>query len=218
MKSSLRTLRKKVSQQKRTLQFPYAKYNKKNSCIFIHIPKVAGTSITDALADGKAQRNHLPWYVYYTANKTFFEQAFKFSFVRNPWDRALSAYNYLVSGGNKSTDLRVSEMVSKYSDFDDFVINGLGGGWFRNHLLFIPQSEFIVNGEQEIVVDFLGRFENIDEDFGEVLNSIGVDRKLDNKNSSKRSKDYKPYYKRTRSIEVISEIYAQDVKMFSYEY
>ena len=218
MQSIAKKLYRKISQTRRSIQFPYAKYNKKNNCIFIHIPKVAGTSITKTLGGSRAQRNHLPWYVYYTANQGFFEQSFKFSFVRNPWDRALSAYNYLKAGGNQNSDLRAAKMISEYDGFDDFIINGLWEGKFRDHLMFIPQSNFIVNGEQELVVDFLGRFENLEEDFKRVLGLVGINKKLLRTNSSKAAKNYRCFYQNSRSVEIISQVYIQDVKMFSYQY
>ena len=77
--------------------------------IFIHIPKVAGTSILSMLGKKYTGRDHLPWYVYYTANPVYFQNAFKFSFVRNPWDRTFSAYRYLLAGGNQRGDKEVSE-------------------------------------------------------------------------------------------------------------
>ncbi|WP_111495784.1 sulfotransferase family 2 domain-containing protein [Marinobacter bohaiensis] len=218
MPSAIKRFYGKLTQAKHSFEFPYSPYNKRHNCIFIHIPKVAGTSITEALGDRRAKRNHLPWYVYYTANRNFFENSYKFAFVRNPWDRAVSAYNYLVAGGNKVGDLNVSEQISNFESFDDFIINGIGEGSYRNHLLFIPQSEFVVNGEQELVVDFLGRFESLENDFRNVLGSLGLRRELSNVNSSKRASDYKEYYKDERSIEVVREVYAQDVKMFSYEF
>ena len=72
-----------------------------NRCIFIHIPKVAGTSILRALGAPERPRVHLAWYVYYHANKNRFEKYFKFAFVRNPWGRAHPTYNiYIVDRGS----------------------------------------------------------------------------------------------------------------------
>lgn len=172
----------------------------------------------DSIAGRRAKRNHLPWYVYYTANPPFYNKAFKFSFVRNPWDRAVSAYRYLESGGNQTSDLEVAKLVSKYRDFDDFVVDGLGEGLFRSHLLFIPQSEFVINGEQKLAVDFLGRFENIDQDFEKVLCQLDIRARLEKTNASTRNIDYREYYKKEKTVDIISSIYKQDVSFFSYEF
>jgi hypothetical protein len=209
---------RKTAQFKRSNEFPYSRYNKTNNCIFIHIPKVAGTSIVNALGGEKAKRNHLPWYVYYTANPKFFNKAFKFSFVRNPWDRVLSAYQYLSCGGNQKDDLKISEALLKYKGFEDFVINGLGEGYFRSHLLFLPQADFVINGNEELAVDFLGYFENINDDFNKVMGELGIKRKLEKRNTSTRDKNYREYYQSQKSIEVIENIYKQDVIFFSYTF
>lgn len=199
--------------------FPYRKYHRKNNCVFIHIPKVAGTSILDALGKKGGSRDHLPWYVYYTANTIYFKKSFKFAFVRNPWDRAFSAYRYLAQGGNKNGDMVIAEKVRSYKDFESFVVDGLGAGHFRNHLLFIPQSEFIVNGNGDIVVDYLGRYECIEEDFSFVAKKLCIPIDLPRKNSSNiAEKDYKKFYLSTKSVSVIEEIYRQDLLLFNYSY
>lgn len=208
----------KLSSYKKINQFPYANYNKAYSCIFIHMPKVAGTSIARALGGARVKRNHLPWYVYYTANPYFYERAYKFSFVRNPWDRTLSAYHYLKNGGNKSGDLKTAELISKYTDFSDFLVRGLGEGHFRNHLLFLPQSDFIINGDQEIAVDFVGRYESLDQDFSHVMKRLGVATKLSKTNQSNRDKDYRCYYKNDASVRVVEDLYKQDILVLGYRF
>lgn len=199
-------------------QFPFSKYNKKLRCIFIHIPKVAGTSVVGALGGDRAKRNHLPWFVYYTANPRFYDSAFKFSFVRNPWGRAFSAYRYLSRGGNQSSDLEVAKMIGRYKSFSDFVISGLGEGHFRNHLLFLPQSDFIIGGNQKPAVDFVGRYENLNEDFSTVLKRLGISAQLQEKNRSGQGADYRKYYDNDKAAQVINEVYKQDILNFGYEF
>src|SRR5690606_41965660 len=78
-------------------------------------------------------------------------------------------------------------VLSRHRDFhsfptrrssDLFVINGLSDGYFRNHPMFLPQSDFIVRFDQELAVDFLGKFEEIDESFGEIARKLNLDIKL----------------------------------------
>ena len=77
----------------------------KYKCIHIHIPKTAGTSITKAL-HGKDfvlfDTNKKIWRQHATAletrehyGKEKWDSYFKFSIVRNPFDRLVSAYNWL---------------------------------------------------------------------------------------------------------------------------
>lgn len=205
--------------KRNTLFFPYRDYLKRNNCIFIHIPRSAGTSILNNLGKNKAGRDHLPWYVYYTANPKFYSKAFKFSFVRNPWSRTLSAYNYLTQGGNKQSDIRVAEMIKLYDNIDDFVVNGLGRGTFRNHLLFIPQSEFVINGEGELAVDFLGKYETITKDYSTISERLGLKKHLPVINQSTiGTKDYRLAYKSDEAISIVENLYRQDVLVFDYQY
>jgi hypothetical protein len=208
-----------ISSRNREIRFPYHLYHRRNNCVFIHVPRSAGTSILRALGKKKGGRDHLPWYVYYSANPRYFKQAYKFAFVRNPWSRVFSAYSYLKSGGNNCDDLVVAKMINKYKDFDDFVVNGLGRGYFRNHLLFIPQSEFVLNGDGSLAVNFLGRYERLDEDFSFVAKQLSIDPVLRASNQGGRDPiAYQRSFRERASIEVVRNIYKQDALLFGYEY
>jgi len=208
-----------IKARKRELGFPYRDYHRRNGCVFIHIPKAAGTSILHALGKKGGGRDHLPWYVYYTANPVYFRCAFKFAFVRNPWSRMLSAYEYLKGGGNHKADLETQKRISRYQDFDDFVVNGLALGDFRSHLMFIPQSEFVVNGDGKLAVDFLGRYETLGDDYLVVAERLNLKKELAECNRGPLCfVDYRKFYQCGRSVEVIYDIYRQDVAFFGYHF
>jgi len=165
-------------------RFPYRRHLVKNKCIFIHIPKVAGTSILAALGKQKDKgRDHVSWQSYKKSDKKRFSSYYKFSFVRNPYDRALSAYRYILSGGNQGKqDLAIAKEMAEYSDFDDFVARGLWQGAFRSHLLFLSQSSFVMDGNETLMVDFLGHFETLDKDFKQVANKLGISSEIAHRN------------------------------------
>ena len=71
----------------------YQGWPDEHQVIFIHIPKAAGTSVARALF-GAASR-HVPYGEYERATPDKFRRYFKFSFVRNPWDRKVSLYHYV---------------------------------------------------------------------------------------------------------------------------
>lgn len=218
-KTRTRNYLKKLAGAYHECRFPYRSYHKKNNCIFIHVPKAAGTSILWALGKKEGARDHLQWFVYYAANPAYFDAAFKFSFVRNPWARLLSAYDYLRNGGNGSGDLEIAPIIGQYENIDDFVINGLLRGVLRNHLLFLPQSEFVCKGNGDLAVDFLGRYERIDEDFVVVATQLGISPELPVLNKNKNSFFYyREQYKSQEAIDSVRQIYAQDCCVFGYEY
>ena len=98
----------------------YSGYPNQYKCIFIHIPKAAGTAVTQALF-GPVSR-HVPYFEYEKANPRKFKRYFKFAFVRNPWDRLVSTYFFLKRGGLNEMDRQWAEKnLSVFDNFDSFV-------------------------------------------------------------------------------------------------
>ena len=63
----------------------------KHKFIFIHINKCGGTSIDEHFTENfKDTQKHLSTKL----NPNEFDNYFKFTFVRNPWDRVVSFYHY----------------------------------------------------------------------------------------------------------------------------
>ena len=82
---------------------PHADYGlapfDQHRCIFVHVPKCAGVSISRSLF-GSLVGTHIAmksFQLIYTEEE--FARYFKFAFVRNPWDRLVSAYRFLKRGG-----------------------------------------------------------------------------------------------------------------------
>ncbi|MGO3346242.1 MAG: sulfotransferase family 2 domain-containing protein [Marinomonas sp.] len=216
MKNTVRSACKKYLKRS---HFPYRKYQNKNKCIFIHIPKTAGSSLLQALGKKRSGgRDHVSWLVYQKSNAYKFDSYFKFAFVRDPLDRAYSAYNYLLKGGNQSHDLSIANMLKKYSNFEDFITEGLGKGYFRSHVMFLPQSNFVINEENQIAVDFIGKFENINDDFQYVKDKLGLKLELKqvNKNTTSNKNHLENIKNNKEVMSVIASIYAQDYLSFGY--
>ncbi|MDA5562758.1 sulfotransferase family 2 domain-containing protein [Cobetia sp. MMG027] len=203
-------------------EFPYRKHFDRNKCIFIHIPKAAGTSVLAALGKkGEKGRDHVSWQTYKKADSKKFNNYFKFSFVRNPYDRALSAYNYILFGGNQGErDRIVAKVINEYADFNDFVERGLWKGVFRSHLLFLPQSSFVMDANDILMVDFLGHFETLEKDFKYVADQLGLNCGITHHNrgrlTSSESEDMAEMSQETR--EKLSVLYAQDFMNFGYDF
>jgi hypothetical protein len=98
----------------------YSQYADSSQCIFIHIPKAAGTSVALTLFEQGSR--HVPWFDYYYANPEKFRSYYKFSFIRNPWDRLASTYFFLQRGGMDPQDAAWAEANLKdYPTFESFV-------------------------------------------------------------------------------------------------
>lgn len=185
-------------------------------CIFVHIPKAAGVSVSKKLF-GCLGGGHSPIADFAQVfSPTEFEDYFKFTFVRNPWDRLLSAYVFLSKGGFNGDDAEWAQRnLAPYSDFKGFVRGWVNEKniWTKQH--FYPQSYFL-KIDDRLAVDFVGRFENIDEDFATIARRLGVDARLEHLNSS-GNKDYHDYYDE-ECAEIVASAYREDIALFDYRF
>jgi len=169
-----------------------------HKCIFVHIPKAAGISIEqvflDALGldfahrdslllgianrDGKGPKilSHLTAREYvecgYVSQGTF-DAYFKFTFVRNPYDRVYSFYKYL----------GYARLVS----FETFILHELPRlfGDPRLDYFIKPMSSYVYDESGTRFVDYVGKLETIDEDFGQVARRLNLgDVRVQNLNDS----------------------------------
>lgn len=196
-------------------------HNKK--VIFLHIPKTGGTSI-ESFFDNKKRdyKKFYPDIVWglkarkftqhfryesikkcYTGNEDI-EKYFKFTFIRNTWDRLLSAYSYLNPNPNK--EKFCNYLQNKCSDF----INGKI--YECEH--YDSQINYIFQNGKEFL-DFIGRFENIQEDFKKLCDKLNISHEnLPHKNASSK-KDYRYYYDK-KTIEIVGEAYKKEIKYFNF--
>lgn len=206
--------------------------------IFIHIPKCGGTSIEHKLLNFHGISNERLKNIY--ANLTLHEKQeyclyyiqdgiyvqhrkineyedyieknfFTFTFVRNPWDKFLSEYHYI----KKFNGCRCSEFAEKFPTFKHFVINdGIRCCYLAHD---IPQVDFVMDAETQKQTNFVGRFENLQNDFNIVCDKIGIPHlPLSHKNKGKHI-HYAEYYD-DETKEIVAKKYAKDIKYFGYEF
>jgi hypothetical protein len=185
-----------------------------NKCIFIHIPKAAGMSIVDAIY-GESVSNHDTWKEFYHRDPKKFKAYFKFSIVRHPQTRFCSAFNYLSSFGKSEIDRYWYEKyIKSYKNINSFILDGGLVKSLKTVEHFIPQSEFIFNKKDQCMVDFIGKFENLQSDINYIFDMLNLKTNLKFINESKvkvdnvLSKD---------SISLLNEIYARDYRNLNYE-
>lgn len=194
---------------------PYSGYPNRFKCIFIHIPKAAGTSVAMTLF-GEPSR-HVPYFEYERANAWKFKRYFKFAFVRNPWDRLVSAYTFLKKGGLNEQDRKWADFeLSRFDDFESFVENWLTPENAKKWVHFLPQHYWVCNPHSQVMVDFVGRFENIDHDFQLVAARFGCSRSLSVINSSER-RHYSFYYS-PKMRQKVGAVYKEDIEIFQYRF
>ncbi|RTI85100.1 sulfotransferase family 2 domain-containing protein [Campylobacter jejuni] len=195
-------------------------YHDKYGCIFIHVPKVAGTSIERVVFEtDKWLVGHVRALDYINQDKNKFESYFSFAFVRNPFDRMVSAFHYLKKGGRNDYDKNwADENLKNFDTFEQFVL-ALKNKNIKDKILswqhFTPQYKFICDENKNILVNFIGKLENINNDFKIVKNELNFDRNLIHSNSSKHE-IFSNYYNE-KTYNIIAELYKEDFALFDYD-
>ena len=197
--------------------------------MFVHIGKTGGSSITSIIPVDTNAHNISKYDQQHILDMVGegTEKYFKFAFVRNPWDRCVSRYFYERA---KWLDHRKHHYHG--TTFSDFIFNQnnhfkLSSGWikhspklkdlFEQKSPFEEQIDWISDENGNIIVDFIGRFENLQEDFNIVCDKIGIPRQeLPHINKSKH-KHYTEYYD-AETRQIIAERYAKDIEMFGYTF
>jgi len=152
--------------------------------IFVHIPKTGGTSIERTLqrnepesknsdqlllgknddpASGPPELMHLKAQQYFKLNhldENIYDDYFKFAIVRNPWDRVASFYKYF----NYCRRFNFKTYVMKYLKKD--IENR---GW-----LFDSQHRFLTDRNGELIVDYIGRFESLQDHFNSICDKLDL--------------------------------------------
>lgn len=135
-----------------------------------------------------------------------FEEAFKFTFVRNPWDWQVSNYAYALQTPAHGQH----EIIRKLGSFDAYIR-------YQYEEQAPSQSSFILSDAGEEIVDFVGRLETMQADFQTVCKKIGVAAELPFLNTSKRRKDWRSYYTdETRSL--VAKLFEEDIERFGYRW
>lgn len=202
-------------------------------CLFVHIPKTGGTSIESALdifGDWKIENKELLFGQIQSQStkrlgyKTQFlqhltynqcqevtdinDEYLSFSFVRNPWDKMVSIYSNIDNNLiEMSSQLGIDIQSLSFSDFIKTTVK-------LDHIHLEEQCKFICNNKGELLVDYVGRFESLHQDFEKLCLLLNLTVKLPHKNFSKRS-SYRMYYTE-ETKKIIRERYHRDIELFNY--
>lgn len=186
--------------------------------IFLHVPKTGGTAISKALG---FQYGHVPVSRFIAREPARFDAAFSFAFVRNPWDRLFSAFNYLHAaiGLNQSRDLRwAGKHLARYPDFEAFV-HALKTPATRRVIWqwphFRSQADWLsLPGDGPVQASFVGRFEDITQDSADLASQLGVEIDLP---VTRRAQSYAEKRFTPQMVSIIGDLYARDARLFGYD-
>ena len=134
-----------------------------------------------------------------------FDRYFSFAFVRNPWDWQVSLYHYAL----RTPRHHQHELTKSFESFDRYL------DWRVTEDLH-TQKERLSDSNGNILVDFVGKVENIRADFGKICDRLGIECHLPHVNRTVH-KPYTEYYD-SSSQAMIQEYFADDIKMFDYSF
>lgn len=135
-----------------------------------------------------------------------FEDYFKFAFVRHPWERLVSEYEFILSRPEHGRHQRASGLKS----FAEFI-----------HMQ-IPRKDayqlnMLCDRKGRLLMDFIGKLENLDQDWKTVCEKTGIPHQsLPRKNVTSR-KPYQDYYD-TDTIQLVEKHWAREIELFEYSY
>ena len=125
--------------------------NEKNKFISIHVFRTGGSSIDRAL--GRMDRHDTHQKLETIPN---WENYFSFGFVRNPWDRTVSAYMF---------ETRMRQFKGTFAEY----VNRFTTGRLKTAKKF-AQHDMVRN------CSYVGRFEHLQTDFNEICDIVGIKR------------------------------------------
>lgn len=207
--------------------------------LFVHIAKTGGTSVRAAL-------NPLRWrdpsyYLSFPAHKVsgltghrlglkfprhahivaakemlpapYFESLFKFAFVRNPWDLQVSSFHHIRR-----------ERPDAMNGIDDF--NGFMRWKFdpqRPYQYHIDtslslQSDYLIDLGGNLLTDYIGRYENLEDDFATVVDRLKLPVKgLPHKRKAVDREKYQSYYE-ADVVDLVANHFAKDIELIGYQF
>ena len=216
---------------------------------FIHIQKTAGTSVEELLQAAVPDMTYYgPRHMEASYARKMLEdwdERFTFAFVRNPWDRLVSWYSMIETGAKRVHEgkppaaqwlrriwreprrnpllAHALEVLKEDPTFESFVKHCTGE--FRKGGVIYSfernQIDYLTNQRDRILVDFVGRFERLQEDLTAVFSEIGLEPGLVEDQLPHRNRSHHGHYRDFYTPEtaaIVAERFAKDIEYFDYEF
>lgn len=212
--------------------------------IFFGVPKVASRSFLNYFVKKNGKILEVEWYekrgVFFNL-ATQYPDYYKFSFVRNPWSRIVSCYKSKIEDAVIGKRARIHSFYKNLSPDMSFLefcrwLQTAEGKDDVADRHWISQYCFLQNKDGKLIVDFVGKYERLDEDWKYVCEKVGlphqplaqkgfISAEESNKNPEEieensvtvRSNDYRRFFNE-ESHQIITERYKEDIKLFGYEF
>lgn len=206
--------------------------------LFVHIAKTGGTSVRSALSKYRwGHRYSLPQFLSsklsgFTGHRIgaklprhskvivakemlpaeYFDELFKFVFVRNPWDLQVSSYHHI----KRERPEVIGEM--SFEQFIHWKFDPNRPYQYHTDIASLLQSEYLVDLNGEVLVDFIGHYETLQDDFNQVCQRIGIKPfDLPHKRKAADRKGYRKYYT-DQTADKVAQHFAKDIELLGYTF
>lgn len=208
--------------------------------IFFHVAKVGGLSIREALKDYVQEPEHFkikrppkmigdkpnPLYEMWASALTHakarevkrelpaevYQTFYKFAFVRNPWDWQVSMYHFLL----KESDNAKYALVNSLNGFAGYLewVTHTPNPYPKGATKF--QKDMVADDHGNLIVDFVGRYETLVQDFQHVCQVLQINAALPHLNRTGH-RDYRAYYTE-KTQNMVAEHFREDIELFGYTF
>jgi hypothetical protein len=146
--------------------------------------------------------------------RDYFDALFKFAFVRNPWDLQVSSFHHIrrerahYLGGHQN-----------FADFLRWKLDPERPYQFHIDTSIELQSDYLIDLHGNLLVDFIGRYEHLEQDFQTACKHIGL-RGISlphRRRAHDRKQDYRHYYD-DASRELVAHYFAPDIERLGYAF
>lgn len=190
--------------------------------VFIHVPRTGGTSMLSHYFIGPDDAGHDP--LRSVMRRPDYDPSYlRWSFVRHPLDRLVSAYFHVVE----------CHQFNRYTDFRDFVrrdfeqdgryaaVNSRLFGHGEGHAHFTPMFDLLRDDSETVGVEFVGHYESLAADWRALCEALGIEAPpLGQLNESgtyggEKRGDWRAYYD-DETMEIATNVYRNDFEAFGY--
>jgi hypothetical protein len=197
-------------------------WNEQHQAIFVHIPKTAGTSVLAGLGADKVFDTHAPAQTYRDVYGDFYRAAYKFAFVRNPWDRFASSFHFMRDGTDWPMQRAWAAAHIGDMDFRAFTLR-LKNPLHRANILaerfFWPQTFWLGGHGRTDGVDALYRFEELGSAMRSLCAHLGIDPPAQTPHLRKVEKpDFRELYTDGAMIDLVGRLYRSDIAALGYRF
>jgi len=211
----------------------------KYNFLFVHIAKTGGTSVRAALQKLRwrdpyyipqficSKLSHLtrheigvkfPRHSKVIAAKEilpheYFNGLFKFAFVRNPWDLQVSSFHHI-----RRERPHLMQGITDFETFLKWKLNPERDYQYHIDTSIELQTDYLIDLRGNIIVDFIGHHENLQEDFNSVCAKIAIKPiTLPHKRKATDRSDYRKYYS-DETAEMVANHFKHDIDLLGYSF